>query len=526
MRALGDLRLSIAEVPVTAGHRVLTAGSKRDLAVEPLVRTYNVEPAPPSLADLRADDRRVVEELAATHGVRCTSVDSECARLIPAFMRTQDWRAAALVRGTELIGMKPVGKSVLGLAVDLGTTGLAASLFDLADGTIRASKGELNPQQRYGADIITRIDGARRSPERAGELKHVVIEAISRMAQELAASAGGSAEGISDLVVVGNTAMHHLFLGLPLDQLARAPHIPSVGSHVEVKARELGLKLHPGAYTYFPPNPAAFIGSDHIAMLLAAGAHETDEPSLYMDIGTNTEICLLAGERMTSVSCASGPAFEGVHLSSGMGAVPGAIERLTLSNGCVQVQTIDGDAPRGLCGSGILDLCSELLLHGLMEPSGRLCTTQDVLKPLETETGFIVLDQGELGAERPITIHQRDIRNVQLAKAAIQAGTMLLLQSEGLTWNDLSQVVVAGAFGNYLNLQSARRLGLLPPVPLERIVQVGNAAGAGAGMMLLSPSCRDQAEQIARSLRYLELAREPDFQRIFLKSIALGHYEE
>jgi len=410
---------------------------------------------------------------------------------------------------------------VLGVAVDLGTTGVAAYLCDLEEGSILAEAGVLNPQGAFGEDIITRIEAARRSAEEAERLQESAVDAINRLTLELTGAVGHQAQDIAELVVVGNTAMHHLFLALPLDQLARVPHLPAVSGNTEVKARYMGLKSAPGAYVCLPPNPAAFVGSDHVAMLVASGAEQTSEPALFIDIGTNTEICLVADETMTSVSCASGPAFEGGHLSCGMSARPGAIEQVTLTDGGVEFRTIGGHRPSGLCGSGFVDLLSEMVRVGAVDPSGRLLEARDSVRVVEGRLGFVVLESGKHDVTRPIIITQEDIRSLQLAKAAIGAGTQVLLRSRGLTVDDLSQVVVAGAFGSYINIRSAQSVGLLPSVQPELVVQVGNAAGMGAAMMLVSESVREQAKQISGRLSYLELAAQTEFKTEFMKAIPI-----
>jgi uncharacterized 2Fe-2S/4Fe-4S cluster protein (DUF4445 family) len=354
-------------------------------------------------------------------------------------------------------------------------------------------------------------------------LQDLAVKAINRIGRELLEEVGREPHEIAELVIVGNTAMHHLVTGLPVKQLARAPFIAATNLEMEVKARELGLAFAEGAYLFLPPNVAAFIGSDHIAMLLAAETEETTGPTLFIDIGTNTEICLVEGEQMTSVSCASGPAFEGVHLSCGVRAGPGAIERIGLTDDGPELQTIDGLAPIGLCGSGIVDLWSEMLKIGAMNSSGRLLQDHPRVRSEENRLGFVVVDSGELGADRPIIITQHDVRNLQLAKAAIEAGTRLLLRSRGIGADDLDQVIVAGAFGSYLNVRSAQRVGLLPWVPSDRVVQVGNAAGIGAANMLISMFARERATRISRRLAYLELATQPDFKEVFIQATALPH---
>lgn len=524
-RVLGDLSVTIQEAEPGA-QRILTAGAGNLQSISPPVRAYDVELDPPSLLDARGDDRRLRDDLLTNYGVECACVDVSCLREASLGLRKQNWGARALIRGNELIGLTQRDAPVLGAAVDLGTTGLAAYLYDLGTGNILGEAGILNPQHARGEDIITRIEAARSSFEEAARLKQSAVGGINRLTSQLARNAGHEAKDIAEVVVVGNTVMHHLFLGLPLDQLARAPYVPAVSMVAEVKARQIGLKSAQGAYVYLPPNPAAFVGSDHLAMLVACGAEHSLEPALFVDIGTNTEICLAVEETMTSVSCASGPAFEGGGLSCGMRAGPGAIERLTLTDGGVEFRTIDGREPRGLCGSGVVDLLSEMVRVGAIDHSGRLREDHDRVRVIENQLGFEVLRIGERDANRPIVITQQDVRRLQLAKAAIGAGTQVLLRSRGLTADDLSHVVVAGAFGNYINIRSAQSVGLLPRVHAELVEQVGNAAGMGAAMILVSESVRERVKSMASRLTYLELAAQGDFKAEFMKAIPIPMREE
>ena len=314
-RVLGDVSAMVREA-TPRGQRILTTGVGDLHSISPRVRACDVALRPPSLEDPRGDDRRLAHELSTHHGMTCVCPDVTFLRDELAVLRTQDWRARVLVRGNELIGLKEPYSPILGLAVDIGTTGIAAYLCDLEHGHILGETGILNPQHVCGEDIITRIDAARRSPEQAERLQHLVVQAINRLTVDLTNHAGHEPGDVAEFVIVANTAMHHLFLGLPLDQLARAPHVPAVSMDTEVKARQIGLVSTAGAYVCLPPNPAAFVGSDHLAMLAASGAEDSPGPALYIDIGTNTEICLVADETMTCVSCASDrPLKEGISVA-------------------------------------------------------------------------------------------------------------------------------------------------------------------------------------------------------------------
>ncbi len=519
-RVLGDIAIQIVQ-PETGGQRILTTGVGELTNISPPVTAHDVELNPPSLQDPRGDDRRLLDDLATNYGIECRFLDLTCLRGASLLLRKRDWKARVLIRGHEIIGLAKSHTPVLGMAVDLGTTGVAAYLCDLEDGNILGEAGILNRQHTFGADIVTRIEAARSSSKVAGRLQQLAVDAINALTLDLTRDAGHETHDIAELVIVGNTAMHHLFMGLPLDQLARAPHVPAVSVNAQVKTRDLGLMSAQGAYVHFPPNPGGFVGSDHLAMLVASGVDNSPEPALFIDLGTNTEICLVAEGTLTSVSCASGPAFEGVNLSCGMRAGSGAIERLTLTDEGVEFRTVDGQGPRGLCGSGVVDLLSEMARVGAIEPSGRLLEEHVRVRLIENQLGFEVLRIGESDAERPIFITQRDIRNIQLAKAAIAAGTRVLLRSRGLKPNDLRRVVVAGAFGNYINLRSSQNIGLLPAVQPDLIEQVGNAAGMGAAMMLVSESVREQAKSIAQRLTYLELAAQSEFKTEFMKAIPI-----
>ncbi|NQT57280.1 MAG: DUF4445 domain-containing protein, partial [Desulfobacteraceae bacterium] len=373
-----------------------------------------------------------------------------------------------------------------------------------------------------GEDVIPRRALARRTGTDAGLMRKMAVEALNGLIADLVSQVDASPEDISETVVVGNTAMHHLFLGLPVDQLARAPHVPGVGHAMELKAREAGLSALPGGYVYLPPNIAGFVGSDHVAMIQGTGVFKAKGTALALDIGTNTEICLVHQGKMTCVSCASGPAFEGAHTACGMRAADGAIEHMRLVEQSLQYFTIGNQDPVGICGSGILDAIAQLYLAGIVDKGGRILNDHPNVRSRGPVREFVVVEAGECGRESDIVLTQKDVREVQLAKAAIRTGIQVLLEKSGLSEYDIDQVIVAGAFGSYLDMESAMVIGMFPRLPLDRFHQVGNAAGTGAKMSLISRTKRVEAQGIARQIQYIELAGARNFKEIFLKAMALG----
>ena len=394
-----------------------------------------------------------------------------------------------------------------GLAVDIGTTKLAAYLVDLETGRTVAQAAAMNPQIAYGEDVISRIAYTEREEDGARQLQAVLLASLNELTARMNAEAGVARDRLVEAVLVGNTAMHHLLAGLPVRQLGSAPFAPAVTTPLSLEAGSLGLELGPDARVYLPPVIAGYVGSDHLAMLLATEAWKSAGTVIALDIGTNTEICLVSGGRATSCSCASGPAFEGAHIREGMRAAPGAIERACWSDGRVIWQTVDGQPPVGICGSGILDVVAALLDGGVLKPTGQMLSGTD----------YPLVPAAQTGPGRDLLVTRRDVHEIQLAKAAIRAGTEVLLQHAGLPAQAVDEFLVAGAFGTYLDLRSAVRVGMFPPLPLARFKQVGNAAGAGAKQMLVSITRRREAEALAGRLGYVELATDRGFTDLYMK---------
>ena len=385
----------------------------------------------------------------------------------------------------------------------------------------------MNPQISYGEDIVSRCTYAQKSPDAARQMQSLVVEGINTLTSTLCAEAGVNSQQILEAVIVGNTALHHLLLGLPVRQLVSAPFVPAVAGSLEFKAREIGLVVAQGAYLYLLPNIAGFVGADHMAMLLATASEWSNQTVLALDIGTNTEISLLSagGETIHTLSCASGPAFEGYHINDGMRAGPGAIERIRLSGETVQYKTIDDASPVGICGSGILDAVGQLRQAGGLAENGRM--QLDVLPRLRQrgeQREFVLVEADQQANRREITVTQDDVREIQLAKAAIQTGIQVLLAESGVLLEEVDKVLIAGAFGNYIDVANAVRIGMLPDLPPDRFKQVGNAAGMGAKLALISTQRRSEAQKLYGRVKYIELAKYPRFSYIFAQNCKLRRF--
>ena len=409
----------------------------------------------------------------------------------------------------------------MGLAVDLGTAGIAGYLLDMDSGGTLAAREVENPQSAFGEDVITRLDCALRSQSDGRKLQELAVEALNRLACELCADVGAGPEDITEAVVVGNTAMHHLLLGLTVEPLALSPfYSPAHKEPMDMEAAEAGLRLGVGASLHMPPCVAGFVGSDHVAMLLATQLRRAEGPALALDIGTNTEVALAAGDEICCVSCAAGPAFEGARIKDGMRAGPGAIEKLRLSDDGVECETIGNAAAAGLCGSGVLDAVARLFQAGVLDGNGKMLTHPRV-RAKGGQLEFVLVGEKQRGGRPALTVTQRDVREVQLAKGAVAAGIQVLLEEKKCAPQDIRRVVIAGAFGSSIDVGSAMAIGMLPRLPHDRVQHVGNAAGRGAGLILVDQKMRNEARATAGRARHIELATVPHFNDIFVESTGL-----
>lgn len=488
------------------------------LALDTPIHTHRLQLPPASLEDPRADFERLCAALpqAADTAMPPPTVDVQAAATLPGLLRQHGWQVSAHWRGSHAIGFAAPRAPALGLAVDLGTTNAAGFLVDLGSGHRLASLGLENPQVAWGGDVISRVNHAIREPQGAHELRQAAVRAVRALAHDLTHSVGASAHDIVDLALCGNTAMHHLLLGLPVQSLGRAPFVAALNGPLDVPARDLGLDVAPGAWVHVTPGVGGFVGGDHVAALLATEAlWAGPETVLLMDIGTNTEISLQHQGRRFSASSPSGPALEGGHISCGMRAAVGAIERVwvdtTTAPPRLAVQTIGQAEAVGVCGSGVLDALAAMAHAGVVDGRGRI----------QAQHPDVVEHAGQRAVRLAPGIHftQDDVRAVQLAKSAIRSVTELLCRVANVAPQQIDRFVIAGAFGAYLSVDSAVAIGLLPPLPRQRFEQVGNAAGRGIRHMLASHSARARAQALAAGCQYQELASRTDFQKTFLQFI-------
>jgi uncharacterized 2Fe-2S/4Fe-4S cluster protein (DUF4445 family) len=524
----GNLLVDVPPESVAGPQRAQIEGRERSVPVDPMARVCDVRVPLPTLEDLRSDGTRLLDALREQHGTHAKRLDGNAAKRLPAAVRAENGLVRPALLGDEVIAFLPPGASPLGLAVDMGTTKLAAYLLDLETGETLGATGRMNPQIAYGEDVMARITYALRGPDEAKRLQDGVLAGIAQLAEELCLLCGQETTAILEVVLAGNTCMHHLALGLPVEQLGLSPYVPALSDPLSVKARDLGWDMAPGAGACFLPNIAGFVGGDHVAMLLATAIRDTGEVTVGLDIGTNTEISLAAGGELWCCSCASGPAFEGAHIQDGMRAAPGAVERVGLVEAVpgeawrVDVQTVGDVAPVGICGSGVLDAVAALRRAGVLRKTGAFVPgSHPRLRGAGKDAAFALVLPGEQEAARDISITRKDVNEIQLAKAAIRAGIEELLLEAGVAADRIERVVVVGAFGTYLDVESALAVGMFPPLPPERFVQLGNAAGTGARMALLSRGCREEAETLARRVRYVELTTVPHFVSSYTEALML-----
>ncbi len=410
----------------------------------------------------------------------------------------------------------------LGLALDLGTTTIAGYLCDLERGEIISSASITNPQSRFGEDVISRIAYASDNPQGCKILQEVAVRAVNSLIETCLRKVGSFADELDEIVVVGNTTMLELFAGINPHALGRAPYLPLCLSPLDLRAGDLGLNAPPGTNVHLFPVISGFVGGDALAAIISQGLHEEKEPTLLVDIGTNGELVLGNRDFLWATSCATGPALEGAHLSCGMRATRGAIWKVWQEKGNLEFEVLgpEGESPRGICGSGVIDTLAALLGLGILLPSGRFVEGEEGVIPDDSGVGtaFELVKKGERGAKRSIYISLRDVRQVQLAKAAMYVGVKFLMKRAGLS--EVRRLILTGAFGARFNWRSAVEIGMIPPEATRGEVRtVENAAGLGAVMALLDARKRDGAKSIAQKLQVVELAEESDFSSAFCEAL-------
>lgn len=522
-RVFGDLVIDIPRKSLLVGQKLQLEGNETATAPDFNVVWVDLNLPQPALNDLTADLERINRGI-AEQGYPPLQANLAQINHLSEYMRTHGWQARLALRrneqASELAGIYAAGTALFGVAVDLGSTKIAVYLIDFSSGATVAQTALMNPLIAYGEDIVSRISFANQSQANRPLLQQRLVEALNQTAAGLCAEVGAALGQIVDAVVVGNTAMHHFFCGLPVKQLGEAPYLAAVSQPLNVGGAELGLDFALGAKVHLPANIAGYVGGDHTAALLAANHFPAGQIRVLVDIGTNTEISLIKGDNIFTCSTASGPAFEGAHIRDGMRAAPGAIDKISFNGKQAVVSTIDNLPATGICGTGILSAIAEMRAVGVLDERGIFSLEMpEVFSGKGRQRAYRLVAAEKSGNGQDILVTSKDVHEIQLAKGAIRTGIEILLREAGLTASAVESWIIAGAFGTFLDPASAVGVGMFPPEASGRIHQVGNAAGMGAKQMLLSRTVRAQASQRIHRANYIELTTYPDFTDLYIDAL-------
>ena len=552
----GDLLIFVPEA-ARAGKQVVSKAPRHlDITLNPAVKQYSVTLDPPTLEDPMGNFERLCAALENSHGLTSLTIDLSVLRSLQNTLETGEWRAIVSIwMDREIILVQPgTDGRIFGMAIDIGTTTVAAYLCDLASGNVIDTLSMMNPQVKYGEDVVSRISFHMEHPDGLERMSKDLVDGLNSLVSQALAkdySRPGSDKGsdseqvyriqsqeIVDVSIVGNTAMHHILLQLDPAPLGVIPFTPAVHHSLDLKAGEFGLNINAAAHIFMLPIEAGFVGGDNVGVILAEEPHRQDQIQLIIDIGTNGELVLGNKEFLISSSCATGPALEGAQIEFGMRAAPGAIERVVIDPESFEVdyKVIGRDTwktyspptdmqAKGICGSGILDAVAQLFLAGIVTKSGAFAKHQASNRyRVRPETGmkeFVLAWAKETSINKDIVITQQDIRHIQLAKASIYTGCKLMMLKMGV--KQVDRVKIAGAFGSHVDCKLALVMGMFPDCPIDNISSVGNAAGDGCRVALLDRDKRLEADRIARQVEYLELTLEEDFQRQLMEAIQFPH---
>jgi uncharacterized 2Fe-2S/4Fe-4S cluster protein (DUF4445 family) len=548
-RILGDLLITVPEGSRAKKQIIRKSASERIIEVAPAIRQVYVEVDKAELGMHRGDWGRLQDALAEQWNLKDLGIELQTLQHLQATLRKDDWKVTVTIWDErQVIDIQPgYQEGAYGLAVDVGSTTVASYLCNLRTGELLATESAMNPQVSYGEDLMSRISYTMSNPDGLGKMNEVIIETINKLAVQAARSAKISKGRIYEITLVGNTTMVHILLGINPIELGGAPFALANRDAMDIKARDLGLRLHPNANAHVLPSQAGHVGADNVGVLIAEEPYLRKGITLTVDVGTNAEIVLSSPEWMFSASSPTGPAFEGGQISSGMRATPGAIERVRIDpetklprfkvigderwsdNWQIGPSVPLDDQPKhlaaGICGSGIIEVVAELYLAGVLTPDGRfspeLYCERLVWDENKRKAAYILATAEQTSSGKPVLITQDDVRNIQLAKAALYAGAKLLMLQANV--QKVDEIIMAGAFGSYIDPKHAMVLGLIPDCALENVHAVGNAAGDGARIALLNRTKRHQAQEIAYRVKYIETAVDPAFQEEFVKAMHLPH---
>ena len=545
-KVTGDVLINVPEE--SRGNKQIVRKSARERAIEikPSIRKYYVALTPPNLERPIADWERLAKGLETSMGLVRRgdenlprwydfTIDYQCLRTLSATLRLAKWNVTVSVwQDKEVIEVQPgYVEDSYGAAVDIGSTTVALYLCNLRTGELLAAESEMNPQIVYGEDVMSRIQYSIEHPDGLEKLHKAIITTLNKLLNQAAKTAQIKTDEILEMVLVGNSTMHHLLLNLHPRDLGLAPFVPAIHSSVDIKARELGLQINPSGNIHVLPTIASFVGADTSAMILAEEPHKQDENWLLIDVGTNAELILGNRRRLVCTSTPTGPALEGAHVEYGMRAAPGAIERVQIDEKTLEPRyKIIGEEnwntgkAKGICGSAIIDAVAELFRAGIVDSRGKFKKTLNSDRVREGENGweYVIARANETSIGRDIPMTQQDVRQIQLAKAALFTAARTLLKRSGLQSPD--KIILAGGFGSYIDKEKAMLIGLIPDCELDRVYAVGNAAGDGARIALLNVEKRKEIDSVTRRVERFELPTDPEFQNQFMLATSFPHMSE
>lgn len=502
-------------------NKILTGDTGEKTKLHPVVRKMFFSLPEPTSENAISDVKRL------TDVVGNVDIPFETLQKLPGFLRANKWHGTAIIVDQVLVGLEvgDTSEKAYGIAVDLGTTTIVATLFDLINGIELSVASSMNPQVGFGDDVIARISCIRENSTALSELQQSVLKALNGLIQDLTEKANVPARHVYEIVVAGNSTMQQTLCGLDSSALGEVPFTQVIDQPQRIPVARLGLAVNPGAELFVFPQIGGFVGGDTVAGILAAGMDRTDKPMLLVDIGTNGEIVLAHDGRIEATSTAAGPAFEGARIVQGMRATSGAIEKVIISDD-VLLNIIGNTKPVGLCGTALIDAVAEMLRCGIVDETGRILPPDEApenlpdalrqrLTRIKGETNFLLVSGMQSASGNPIYIWQKDIRELQLASGAIRAGINILLRRAGIKPEELGAVLLAGAFGNFIRRSNARRIGLLPQIPCGNIRFIGNAASMGAKLALLAMEERARAAEFTQNVEHVDLSLDTEFQMEF-----------
>jgi uncharacterized 2Fe-2S/4Fe-4S cluster protein (DUF4445 family) len=512
--------------------RILTTGVELPIAIESDFNKIYCELTKPSLENQLSLTQCLIEKIQESIPEKSKNelfISYPLLKDLHAKLEENDFKVIAVINGNEIVEVlnKNVNDDHFGIAVDLGTTTIVGLLVNLKTGQTVGVASRTNPQISYGADVITRINYTINESDGLKKLQSIVIESINDIIAEVCENMHIRQDSIHQFSLAGNSIMNHIFLGVDPRILAFSPYLPVYKESIKIKAKEIGLNINPEGKVFVLPNISGFVGGDIVGLICAHNLLLTEKITLALDLGTNGEIVLGSGKRLLSCATAAGPAFEGGHISSGMRASSGAIDKVSIYDNKLHAHVIDNAPAIGICGTGLLDLIAELLEYEIIDETGRISGKDELsekamifkskIRANGSQNEFIIIEGDE--ANKEIVLKQQDVRELQLAKGAIKAGITILQSELGITDADIDEILIAGAFGSYINKESAMRIGLIPKINLNKVRSIGNSASIGAKQYLLSLSKRDLTNQAINETEYIELCTKAEFQNRFMEEM-------